>query len=139
MAMRVASARNLSTVSERAGRSRWLLLALLAAGAAPLFSSMARAPEVPALLPGRVATMAGSHISCKAFTYSVTCQKAKGLTATILSTGVVRVTRDSRRLTSTRRRGCSTTTTASTSSERRASECTPTSTLPVAHDELLTR
>jgi hypothetical protein len=102
MAAPVAEAQTLMTEFGRARRSRWLLLALLAAGATPLVSSMARASEVPPLLPGRIASVAGTHISCKAFTDSVTCKKTKGLTATILSTGVVRVARDFRRLTSTR-------------------------------------
>jgi hypothetical protein len=74
-------------------------LPLLAAGAAALLlSSAARAAEVPTLQPGRSAIMAGTHVRCRATETSVTCKKVGGLTATILQTGAVSVTRRSRAL-----------------------------------------
>ena len=83
------------------GRSRGLsaLVGVLVVAALGL-SSVAGAAEVPALLPGRVATMAGTHVSCKASETSVTCKRAGGLTATISLAGVVHVTRDALKLTS---------------------------------------
>lgn len=76
-------------------------MAVLVVAGSALLSCAARAAEVPPLLPGRVASVAGTHISCAAGKTSVTCKKVHGLTATIVQTGVVHVTRDSRRLTST--------------------------------------
>ena len=81
-------------------RSSATELGFVAVVAALGLTSLARAAEVPALLPGRVATMAGSHVSCKAAAASVTCKKIGGLTATISLTGVVHVIRNSRTLTS---------------------------------------
>jgi hypothetical protein len=69
-------------------------LPLLAAGAATLvLSTAAGAAEVPTLPPGRTATMAGTHVRCMAIGASVICSKVGGLTATILQTGSVHVTR----------------------------------------------
>ena len=69
------------------------LLPLLAAGVALVLSSAAGAAEVPTLQPGRSAIMSGTHVRCRATETSVTCKKVGGLTATILQTGVVHVTR----------------------------------------------
>lgn len=65
-----------------------------------LVLSAGRAAEVPALLPGHVAKMTSTHVSCKAAQTSVVCKKAGGLSATITQTGVVRVAREPQRLTS---------------------------------------
>ena len=70
----------------------------LAVGAALGLSSVAGAAEIPLLLPGRVASMAGTQVSCSAREGYVACKKAGGLTATISLAGAVRVTRDSRKL-----------------------------------------
>jgi hypothetical protein len=74
--------------------------ALVGALAALCLAYGAGAAEIPPLLAGNVATMAGTHVSCKAGETYVTCKKVGGLTATISQAGVVRVTRDSQRLTS---------------------------------------
>jgi hypothetical protein len=91
--------RDVAPVAERTSRSAWILLPVV--GAVLGLSSVAGAAEVPPLLPGRTASMAGTHVSCKASETFVTCKKVGGLTATIvMQTGVVHVTRDSWRLTS---------------------------------------
>jgi len=65
-------------------------------------SSVAGASEYPGLPPGKLASIAGTHVTCRAGeAYDVTCKKTGGLTATISATGVVHVTRDARKLTST--------------------------------------
>lgn len=72
-------------------------LLVLAAGAV-LFSSAAGASEFPTLRPGKGAAVAGTRVRCKAdkaVVTSVTCGKVGGLTATIVQTGAVRVTRGS--------------------------------------------
>ena len=69
------------------------LLPLLAAGVALVLLSAAGAAEVPTLQPGRSAIVSGTHVRCRATETSVTCKKVGGLTATILQTGVVHVTR----------------------------------------------
>jgi hypothetical protein len=74
-------------------------LLLPAALAALALSSAAVAGEgFPTLQPGRSAIIAGTHISCQTTEASVTCRKPGGLTATILLTGQVHVTRGSRTL-----------------------------------------
>ena len=84
-----------------AGRAAWTpRLPFLIVCAALLLSAVARASEVPALQAGQVARMAGSDVSRKAAVTSATCKKARGLTASITQTGVVRVSRDAQKLSS---------------------------------------
>ncbi len=85
--------RRVATTARAAQRSITRWLPLVAAGVAVTFASSAGAAEVPTLQPGRSAVMAGTHIRCRAAATSVTCRKVGGLTATILQTGVVQVSR----------------------------------------------
>src|SRR5262245_45799704 len=99
--MRKEAIRKLALVVEWISRGACLApLLLLLGGAALGLSGVAGATETPSLAPRRVAHMAGTRVSCRAGQNSVTCRKAGGLTATILQTGVVRVTRGSQWLTS---------------------------------------
>jgi hypothetical protein len=59
---------------------------------------VAGADVIPYLLPGRSVVMTGSHVSCAITKTSVSCTKAGGLTATVATTGAVRVTKGARTL-----------------------------------------
>ena len=67
-------------------------LPFVAACAALIVLPAARSAEVPVLRAGGVASMAGTHVRCKAADDSVRCTRARGLTASIAQTGVVHVT-----------------------------------------------
>ncbi len=58
--------------------------------------SAAAAGEVPYLHPGATAVMTGTHVRCAIALKSVACTKAGGLTATVATSGTVRVTKAKR-------------------------------------------
>src|SRR5262245_47404776 len=64
----------LAPIAERSTRV-WIL-APVVVGALLGLSSLAGAADVPLLRAGRVASMAGSRVSCQARATSVTCKKA---------------------------------------------------------------
>jgi len=92
-----------SIVTRTAHRRIGRLLSTLTFGVAVAATAavVARASEVPILLPGGKAVVTGIHVSCSVTATSVLCKKAGGLTATLRKAGTVRVTRGSRTLFST--------------------------------------
>lgn len=85
---------------------RWVraLGPLLSASVALVLVSAAGASEAPTLQPGTTAIVAGAHVRCAAAKASVICAKVGGLTATIVQTGAVHVTRGSGSFPATKRR-----------------------------------
>lgn len=69
---------------------RSFLSALVLAVAVP---GVAWAAEIPTLMPGASAAIKGTHVSCIATATSVTCAKLRGLSATLVKAGTVRVTK----------------------------------------------
>ena len=92
-----------SIVTRTAHRRMGRLLSTLTFGVAVAAAAavVARASEVPTLLPGGKAVVTGTHVSCSVTATSVLCKKVGGLTATLGKAGTVRVTRGSRTLFST--------------------------------------
>jgi hypothetical protein len=73
--------------------SRLLIVGAGGLAVAATAAAVSEAGEIPLLSPGRPAHVSGTQISCTATTTSVSCEKAGGLTATMVRSGAVNVSR----------------------------------------------